>query len=194
MATFPPETLAFLSDLAAHNDKAWFDANRDRYERWYLGVGREFMATLAGHLGMPGKMMRIFRDVRFSKEKTPYKPHLDVWFTESEGWGPGLFARLEPTSFLVGMGCHDFDKDALAKYRKAVVEDGDALRTALTGLHPGGQTLKRVPRGLPDDPLLLHTSLHVQERGPVPDDAVAATLAAVKRFSPVYAWLKTHVG
>lgn len=194
MPTFPPETLRFLSDLQAHNDKAWFDANRDRYERWYLDVGREFLTVLTARLGMPGKMMRIFRDVRFSKDKTPYKPHLDVWFSESEGWGPGVFVRLEPGSFLVGMGCHDFDKAALAKYRQAVVADGDALRAALEGLQPGGSTLKRAPKGFPDDPLLLHTSMHVEVIGPVPDDAVAATLAAVKRFSPVYSWLRKHLG
>lgn len=193
MATFPPETLQFLADLATHNEKSWFDANRDRYERWYLGVGREFLDSLSSRLGMPGKMTRIFRDVRFSKEKSPYKPHLDVWFTESEGWGPGLFARLEPTTFLVGMGCHDFEKEALAKYRDAVVRDGAGLRAALVGLEVGGRSLKRFPKGYPEDELLLHTGLHVGDQGPVPEDAVAHTLAAVGRFRPVYDWLRTNL-
>ncbi|GDX83024.1 hypothetical protein LBMAG42_48350 [Deltaproteobacteria bacterium] len=190
MATFPPETLRYLAELDANNNKPWFDANRARYDQHYVAVGKAFLDTLSARLKLPGKMMRIYRDVRFSKEKTPYKPHLDVWFTESEGWGPGLFARLRPDSFLVGMGCHDFEKPQLAKFRAAVVSDGDSLRAALTGLEPGGATLKRYPKGFPEDPLMLHTALHVEQTGPVPDDAVAHTLAAVERFSPVYQWLR----
>lgn len=194
MPTFPPETLAFLSDLQANNNKGWFDANRARYERDYLAVGRAFHDALAARLGMPGKLMRIFRDVRFSKDKTPYKTTLDTWFTESEGWGPGVFVRLEPASLMVGMGCHQLDKDGLRKYRDAVVRDGDGLRRALGGATLGGDVLKRPPKGYPDDPLLLHTSVHVSETGPVPEDAVAHTLAVVERFTPVYTWLRGALG
>lgn len=193
MPSFPPETLAFLAELDGNNNKVWFDSHRADYDRYYLGVGTALLQTLSERLGMPGKLMRIYRDVRFSKDKTPYKPHLDFWLTESEGWGPGLFARLRPDSFLVGMGCHDFDKEALVKFRTGVVNDGDSLRRALAGLNPGGATLKRHPKGWPEDPLMLHTALHVEQSGPVPEDAVATTLAAVERFSPVHRWLRQHL-
>lgn len=204
MPTFPPETLQFLTDLEANNNKSWFDANRARYDRYYVQVGREFLDALSTRLGLPGKRMRIFKDVRFSKDKTPYKPHLDVWFAESLGpssgaaegsgeWGPGLFARLRPTEFLVGMGCHAFEKAALEGYRKGVASDGDALRAALKGLKVGGSTLKRMPKGYGEDPLLLHTALHVEQVGPVPDDAVAVVMDAATRFGPVNAWLKRHM-
>jgi uncharacterized protein (TIGR02453 family) len=199
MPTFPPETLAYLSDLTAHNEKAWFDANRDRYERWYLGVGQAFLEACSARVGMPGKMMRIFRDVRFSKDKSPYKPHLDVWLSRSDGaraeggWGAGLFARLLPGQFIVGMGCHDFGKENVERYRQAVVSDGDALRAALGDIVPGGRTLKRFPKGYPEDPLMLHTALYVEESGPVPDDAVAKVVEASVRYAPINAWLVRHL-
>ncbi len=208
MATFPAQTLQFLADLEAHNDKAWFDEHRADYDRYYVAVGKAYLEALGERLGtpgkpMPGKMMRIFRDVRFSKDKTPYKPHLDVWFAESmgaedAGWGPGLFARLQPTQFMVGMGCHDFEKGALEAFRRGVQTDGESLRVSLAalaegGAEIGGSTLKRYPKGYAEDPLMLHTALHVGCTTPVPDDGVGAVVAAAKRFAPVNAWLKKHL-
>jgi uncharacterized protein (TIGR02453 family) len=193
MPTFPHATLSFLADLEAHNNKPWFDANRSRYESDYVAVGKAFHEALSAEVKLPGKVMRIFRDVRFSKDKTPYKAHLDLWFAEAQGWGPGLFVRLRPTTFLVGMGCHEFDKAQLAKFRAGLVADAAGLKAAMAGLHVGGKTLKRFPAGFPQDNLFLHTALHVQSEGPVPDDAVAHTVKEIRRFSPVYDWLKRHL-
>jgi uncharacterized protein (TIGR02453 family) len=93
---FPPEGLAFLAGLAEHNEKAWFDAHRAEYERGLLEPARDFVDAIgpeleAVHPGIHadprvnGSIMRINRDTRFSKDKRPYKTHLDLWFWEGEG-------------------------------------------------------------------------------------------------------------
>jgi uncharacterized protein (TIGR02453 family) len=191
---FGPATLAFLADLRDHNEKAWFDANRERYERDYLAPGRAFQAGVEAGTGLVGKMMRIFRDTRFSKDKSPYKPHLDTWYTSApDGWGPGLFCRLEAGTFLVGVGCHDFDGPTVARFRTGVVADGARLRAAVGEATVRGATLKRMPKGFPEDPYMLHTAFYVESTGPVPADPVGYTLAAWQRWKPVQAWLHDHV-
>ena len=91
-AGFELETFAFLRDLTLHNDRDWFTANRARYEEHYLApalgfieaVGPRLAAELPGDVRFEarvnGSLFRINRDVRFSRDKTPYKNHIDMWF------------------------------------------------------------------------------------------------------------------
>ncbi len=108
---FPKETFAFLSGLERNNTKAWFEGHRGDYEQFHLAPARAFVEAMAPGLKkisktlnaepkVNGSIFRINRDVRFSKDKRPYKTTLDLWFWEGEkrGWeAPGMFLRLTPT-------------------------------------------------------------------------------------------------
>src|SRR5213083_2262987 len=135
---FPPEGLHFLAGLAEHNEKAWFDEHRGEYERGLLEPARDFVEAMgveleAVHPGVNadprvnGSIMRINRDTRFSKDKRPYKTHLDLWFWEGEGPSrgcSGFFLRLEADRLGLGAGMHRFEQEALAGYRRAVDDAG----------------------------------------------------------------------
>jgi len=157
---FPAETLEFLVDLGRHNSKAWFDANRSRYEAGYLEPARAFVETITPALEdlvpgitaeprVNGSIFRINRDTRFTKDKTPYKDHLDFWFWEGERKTAlsGLFLRIAPAGVTVGAGAHGFDSTRLARYRAAVADAaaGGAIaatigRIEADGHEVGGET------------------------------------------------------
>jgi len=222
-AGFPEATFRFLSGLAAHNEKAWFEAHRADYEAGYVAPAKALVSALGPRLRaiapelsfeprINGSIFRINRDVRFSKDKTPYKPHLDLWFWEGErrGWEtPGFFFRLFAGRLLLGAGLHGFDKTQLAAYRDAVLDEraGSALETLLrklaaAGYAPGEPRRKTVPRGFdkahPRAALLLYEGLHAAWEGPLPREARSASFVAwcAKHYAalhPVSAWLRAHV-
>ena len=128
---FPPETLGFLRDLGENNSKAWFDAHRAEYEHAYLAPALSFIAAMDPPLRrlkptvhadpwLNRSLFRINRDVRFSRDKTPYKDHLDLFFWVSEGRSrerPGFFLRLRFDRLILGAGIHAFDARMLEAYR-----------------------------------------------------------------------------
>lgn len=160
---FPPATMTFLRDLKANNDRAWFAAHRDVYERAYVAAGKAFVAAvepaLADLVGGPvsAKLFRIFRDVRFSKDKSPYNPHLHVGFSTGASGGrgapmSGFFFGLEPERAHIGGGVFELAGRALDRYRESAADarDGGALERLFAGLRAEGLTieepaLKRVP-------------------------------------------------
>lgn len=182
---FPDATFEFLRGVAAHNEKGWFDANRDLYEAGYLNPAQALVAALGPKLRkispgvqfapkINGSISRINRDIRFSKDKSPYKTHLDLWFWHGEkrGWAcPGFYFRLTGEQAWIGAGMHMLPKEMLARFRDAVVDDkaGKALVAAIdrvekAGYEVGEPTRKQVPRGYPSDHrrsrFLLYESLH----------------------------------
>jgi uncharacterized protein (TIGR02453 family) len=216
---FPPQTRTFLRDLGEHNEKAWFDAHRADYERWWLAPARAFVEAIGPELAalapevraeprVNGSIMRINRDVRFSADKRPYKDHLDLWFWE----GPerraavsGIFCRLTPEIFAVGVGAHGIDPALLKRYRAAVVDPttgsalADAVRTVESaGLEVLGERYSRPPAGFTADGdaarLLRHAGLWTVEEAPA--DAVAESpgivehaLAHWRAALPLHRWL-----
>ena len=93
--------------LRAHNEKAWFDAHRDDYERVFLAPALAFAEALGPRLRnieldvnveprVNGSLMRINRDIRFSKDKSPYKDHMDLWFWTGRSEGLGQLGLLLP--------------------------------------------------------------------------------------------------
>ena len=172
---FTQATLDFLSGIAAHNDKAWFEANRDLYERGYVAAGQAFVEAVGPRLKaisptlqfapkINGSLSRINRDVRFSKDKRPYKDHLDLWFWHGEkrSWNtPGFWFRLRPDSVHLGAGMHGFMPETLESFRHAVVlpRSGKALVAAVAEVRANGdyqigeRTRQRPPRGFeaPED-------------------------------------------
>jgi uncharacterized protein (TIGR02453 family) len=218
---FPKETVRFLAGLGAHNDKAWFEAHRRDYEDAFLAPAQAFCEAIEPRLRkidpdvsveprVNGSIMRINRDIRFSKDKSPYKDHLDLWFWtgERKGWdASGFFFRLTPKTLLLGAGMHVFSPEALARYRAAVLDakKGAALASAVAkvraaGYDVGAEGYKKVPGGAPQDhpraALLRHNGLHAGWEGKHPAelhtarvvDFVATRFAAV---APVHRWLRS---
>jgi uncharacterized protein (TIGR02453 family) len=218
---FPADTVEFLTDLRANNDKAWFDANRARYESAYVEPAKEFIEVIGPRLNelapgiraeprVGGSIFRINRDVRFSSDKRPYKDHLDFWFWEGDRKATvsGLFLRVWPDGVIVGAGAHGFDKHQLAAYRNAVVDATTGAELAsivgeleAAGHEIGGETYKRVPRGYAADGiaerLLRHSSLHVHED--LPTKAATSTrlldtvLGHWRTFIGLHSWLVANV-
>jgi uncharacterized protein (TIGR02453 family) len=201
---FQKETVGFLQGIRDHNRKAWFDAHREDYERAFLAPAQAFSEALAPRLRkidpevvveprVNGSIMRINRDIRFSKDKTPYKDHLDLWFWtgERKGWdSSGFFFRLTPDESILGAGIHRFAPPTVARYRTAVLDSrrGGALARLVESLRADGyevgtESYKKVPAGATPDhsraTLLRHGGLHATWQGEAPR---GASRAGVRRF------------
>lgn len=218
---FPAATVEFLADLRAHNDKAWFDANRARYESGYVEPATAFVEVVGPELdrlvpgihaepSVRGSIFRINRDIRFSSDKRPYKDHLDFWFWEGDRKSAvsGLFLRVWPDGVIVGAGAHGFDKHQLAAYRDAVADatTGAELATIVSDLEAagheiGGETYKRVPRGYAaegnGERLLRHSALYAHAELPATTATSARFIDTVlgrwRAFSHVHSWLVANV-
>jgi uncharacterized protein (TIGR02453 family) len=185
---FGRETRLFLAGIDANNRRDWFDAHRDDYERHYIEPALAFIREVAPRLRMVaprvtaeakinGSLLRINHDMRFSKDKRPYKERLDFWFWEGfrRGWDrPGLFMRITSTSVILGSGMRRFVGPQLEAYRDAVVgAAGEELEIMLRRLRAAGYevpdaTRKRVPAGFDPDHQRGHLLRH---------DGISALLA-----------------
>ena len=173
---FTPMALRFLRGLAKHNNKEWFEAHRDEYEREVrepmrdlIGEMNELFKKFAPEIcGDPKRsMFRINRDIRFSKDKSPYKTHAACWFnhrrassrvgTEAVEGSAGYYFHLEPGKSFVGGGLWMPPRPLLAKIRDAIAEDPDGFDRMAKGLKKrfgdldDEGALKRMPRGFPED-------------------------------------------
>jgi uncharacterized protein (TIGR02453 family) len=223
-AGFPAEGLRFFDQLERNNERAWFHAHRDEYEANVLEPARELVVAIGRQLAkfaddvhadprVGGSIMRTARDTRFSRDKTPYKPHLDLWFWQGAGPSrerPGYWFRLTPKALLLGAGKHHFARDDLARYREAVAADetGVPLARAVAkveraGGFVGGREYKRVPRGFdpghPRSQLLMHSGLFGGLELPVPPELGTGRFPALcarhyRRLSPIQEWLVESLG
>lgn len=163
------DTVPFLADLAAHNDRAWFEAHRDRYQAAYVDAAREFVQAMAPRLAeldpqaaceprINGSIRRIHRDTRFSRDKTPYKTHLGLIFYRGSDKTAGYVLHLGPRGMMVGGGRYKLGKAELQAWRDRVDQQGEAIAAMFDQLRARGYTqpepeLKRVPKPYaPDHP------------------------------------------
>lgn len=195
---FRHEALGFLVELALNNDRSWFQPRKARYEallkepleRLCTAVDAEFQAR-----GIPltadaaRSPFRIYRDVRFSRDKAPYKTNVGASFPwAGEGGGVGGYFHLEPGGIFVGGGMWHPAPARLAAWRNAVVSERERVHAALddTGFRAmfgavDGDRLKRAPAGFaPDDPDLELLKLKDVTFGRAlsDEDAIAADLPA----------------
>jgi uncharacterized protein (TIGR02453 family) len=173
---FPEDLVTFLIELSRHNNRTWFEANRNRYETNVRTPALEFIAAMAGPLkkispnfvAMPkkvgGSLMRIHRDVRFSKDKKPYKTNLGIQFRHAAGkdvHAPGFYFHVDPHEVFIGVGIWRPESDALLRIRESIDENPAAWKKA-KGNKPfverfklAGESLKRPPQGYgADHPLI----------------------------------------
>jgi len=174
---FTPATFRFFRGLARHNAKPWFEAHRAEYEREVRAPMQELieemdvrLARLAPEItGDPKRsMFRIYRDIRFSKDKSPYKTHAACWFRhrdadarvggDAEGGGAGFYFHIAPGGSFVGAGIWMPPRPLLNRLRDAMAERRAAFERVVRAprflRRYGGlddeAVLKRMPRGFPE--------------------------------------------
>jgi uncharacterized protein (TIGR02453 family) len=174
---FPKDSIKFLKQLSKNNNREWFAEHKSRYEEVVLGPALELVADMekplrkiSPHfLAVPkrsgGSLMRIYRDTRFSKDKTPYKTNLGVHFRHEAGkdvHAPGFYFHIDTKSIFVGAGVWHPDNPTLNQIRGLIDDDPKRWKRVINGnafketyeLH--GESLKRPPRGYePDHPLIV---------------------------------------
>jgi uncharacterized protein (TIGR02453 family) len=173
---FTKRALGFLRGLARHNEKVWFEAHRDEYESEVRGPMRELIedldtrfAQFAPEIGGDPKrsMFRINRDIRFSKDKSPYKTSAACWFhhlnaahavgTEADAGSAGYYLYLHPGGSGLGAGIWKPARTQLKRLREAIADDPkgfDRMARSIPrrfGALTDESALKRMPRGYAED-------------------------------------------
>jgi len=165
----------FLRELRAHNDREWFNANKQRYLDTVRDPALEFIRGFESHLKkisphfradarpVGGSMFRIYRDTRFSHDKTPYKTHVGIAFRHeaaTSAHAPVFYLHLEPGDCFLGVGIWRPDTPAAKQIRAAIAGDAKAWKRATGGKFAAryqlsGESLKRPPTGVdPEHPLI----------------------------------------
>ncbi len=163
---FSEDAVRFLVELAANNDRAWFQPRKAEYERLLkrpledlcVALGERFAARDIPLVADPARSpFRIYRDVRFSRDKSPYKAHVSASFPWRDG-GPGGYFHFQPGEIFAGGGMWHPEVERLAAWRALLAADPgrihavlDAPAFAATFGQVSGDRLKRVPAGFPAD-------------------------------------------
>jgi len=171
-AYFSQQTFRFLRDLAANNDRAWFAANKSRYDDHVKGPALALIEDFAPRLkkisprfaATPRSLYRLHRDTRFSKDKSPFKAYAGIHFRHErakDAHAPGFYLHLEPGSVFAGVGIWHPESDALRRIREHIVERPDAWKRAsrakgfTSTFELEGDRLTRPPKGFdPSSPLI----------------------------------------
>ena len=200
----PLAALDFYEDLEADNSKAFWTARKDTYDEHVKAPITALADALATDFG-DYKYFRPYRDVRFSKDKTPYKTHQGVWFGESRA-----YLHVSAAGLFVACGYWHMSSGQVARLRRGIDDDvaGPLLEKAVTsvrrkGYAIGGEQLTRVPSGYAKDhpraELLRHKALTASREIGAPDwlatpKARVEIAKAWRAMAPLVAWLDTHVG
>jgi uncharacterized protein (TIGR02453 family) len=202
---FPVEALDFYDDLEMDNTRSFWTAHREVYESAVRGPMCALVAALAEEFG-PAKVFRPYRDVRFAKDKTPYKTSQGAFVAScpSTGW----YVDLGAPGVRVGAGFYEASPARLAALREAMADDttGSPLQRLLAGLQRkgwsvGGDRLKTTPRGYDKDhpriDLLRHRSLTLgKSYGFAPvihtPELVDLVRADWRAVTPFVRWVSAH--
>jgi len=170
---FTPELFLFLKQIKRNNRREWFLKNRDRYEEFVRQPALRFITDFGFRLhdisswivANPkpngGSLMRIYRDTRFSPDKTPYKTNVGMSFhhggSTEEIHGPGFYLHFSVGEiFLAGGSWHPGPR-SLAKIRDSIAWKADEWKKVTRGVELSGEALTRPPRGYrADHPMIAH--------------------------------------
>ncbi len=219
---FPAEGLQFMKDLAANNDREWFTPRKQTYVDKVQAPALDLVVALGERLQTiapdivfdtrtngSGSLMRLYRDTRFSQDKSPYHTYLRLVFWEGAGKrtaNPAFYFGIEPDGVAIYVGIHAFDRPMLEVYRGAVADEstGPALVQTLTTIAHAGdydilaEQYQRVPQGYETDhpraDLLRYKGLAALYRGV--DEALLTSPALVDEvirhcqvMAPLFRWL-----
>jgi uncharacterized protein (TIGR02453 family) len=165
---FSKATFDFLDELAANNNKAWFEANKPRYEALVREPALDFIEAMdpvlktfapnfrAEPRKMGGSLMRVYRDTRFSRDKTPYKTNIGIQFRHALGkdmHAPGFYVHVAPDECFFAAGCWHPEPDVLGKLRDRIAQKPEKWFAArddkqfVAQWELWGDKLTRPPRG-----------------------------------------------
>ena len=218
---FPLGTRDFYKDLIKHNNREWFAKNKPFYKDRILPAAQVLVQDLGerlreiapgiiadSRLNGAGSIFRIYRDIRFSPDKSPYKTFLGILWWQGSGKkfeNSGFYFHLEHDRLTLYAGINSFSPNKLDLYRQYVLQEdhGQALKDIIANLEAqgyqiGGEQYKRVPRGYdkehPHADLLLYKGLHAGLPGPIPDEFYAVDLVDIcfdhfRNMAPLHHWL-----
>ncbi len=217
---FDEKTRSFYRRLELNNDKEWFEAHRKEYNQTVLDPAREFVVRMGQKLAdlrpdlvyapkIDQSIFRIFRDIRFSKDKSPYKTFLGILWWEGANKKmecPSFYFQLDCSRIFLGCGLYQFSKKQLEKYRQVLTDDssGKELIQAINQsdangeFEIGGKYYKNVPRGFDKDHLyadyLKHNGLYFSYTSEFPKEFgteafVEWCLRQYKEMLPLHNWL-----
>jgi uncharacterized protein (TIGR02453 family) len=209
---FPAEGTVLLRELSDHNDREWFAAHKQEIEANVLQPAHEVRQMLSEHLGsrfggaFDGKVYRLHRDLRFSKDKRPYTPYVRLSVLRAGDdcrHVPALHVSFEPDSFKIGAGIWEFAPEKLERFRQGLLSpeqrhDLDALlsRLSSSGASIPEPELSRLPKGIS----ATVDSIHFRRKGLTawcesPNAAIPAAvrneeiLERVETLLPLFKWL-----
>jgi len=203
----PERALEFYEGLEADNTKAYWTDHRTTYDEAVKAPLEALLAALEPEFGA-AKLFRPYRDVRFSKDKTPYKTAAAA--AVGDDVQGGLYLQLSAAGLMLAGGAHGMTTDQARRLRAAIadVRPGASLVRVLAGLRKAGfavegERLKRLPKEFaPEHPradlLTLKTLFAVQQHEPAPwlhePQALGRVAGAWRALGPLNAWLRDHVG
>jgi len=221
MQYFSNDFVAFFKELAANNNKDWFDANRKRYESSVKRPFSEFVTALINevHKDDPAVMieakdaiMRINRDIRFAKDKTPYNVHVSAIVSaggKKDKTIPGLFIRITPEEIQMLGGAYVLEKEQLHQVRSAIANDPKGFEKLLNDNQFAerygelqGEKNKRLPpefvAAAETQPLLFNKGFYYSSTLPVKlitsDELVAEVMELYKAGKPMKQFLSWALG
>jgi uncharacterized protein (TIGR02453 family) len=165
---FTPALFKFLNALKKHNDRDWFAEHKTEYERVAQDPFCEFILQIrkpltaispllvADERPHRGSLHRVYRDIRFSKNKAPFKTNIaaSFWNRADKERGPGIYLHLQPDHSFIGAGLWMPDREALLAMRRALVESPAQWKKALAAAKDwerAGEKLSRPPKGFAPD-------------------------------------------
>jgi uncharacterized protein (TIGR02453 family) len=165
-AIFYPGLFDFLRQLKRHNNREWFAKNKVQYQQAAVEPAMQFISSFAPHLAKfsshfaadarptGGSLFRIYRDTRFSSDKSPYKMHIGIHFSHENGkdaHAPVFYLHLEPDNCFAAAGVWHPDTRALTKIRTAIVGQPEQWKKVTRKLELEGESLTRPPKGFASD-------------------------------------------
>ena len=215
---FKPSTLDFLQELRINNNRNWFKENKERYENDVLTPAFNYISAMSNPLekvsphftAIPkrvgGSLMRIYRDTRFSKDKTPYKTNIGIQFRHQLGkdvHAPGYYIHIEPGEYFFGAGIFHPASDVLLKIRQYIIENPQLWikvrdnKSFKENFVLFGDSLKNAPRGFPIDHELIvglkrkdfiGTSI-LKETDVIDNNFVGLTTDLIRKSNPLMKFL-----
>ena len=208
-AGFPERALVFYEGLLADNTKAYWADHKAVYDECVAAPLRALLDELGPEFG-EAKVFRPYRDVRFSKDKTPYKTQAAAVVQEGSDVGQGLYVALSADGLEVGGGFHHTATDQVQRFREAVADEPTGPRFAALvadlraeGWSVDGERLVRVPKpwdaGHPRADLLRLKTVRALRRYEPEEwlhtrEALERVAAGWRRIEPLMTWLRDHVG